>query len=114
MRAPIAWWWPRPQGPPEVVADAEVPIGPDGKVEIEIDTAFAKAAHPNRDHRYEIQATELTSYDGGYLAAWRDLLGDGGGASVTVSSGDTGIQMLGLPGPVYLGGSRFHAVQVTA
>jgi len=57
MRAPIAWWWPRPQGPPEVVADAEVPIGPDGKVEIEIDTAFAKAAHPNRDHRYEIQAT---------------------------------------------------------
>ncbi|WP_337173798.1 MG2 domain-containing protein [Paludisphaera sp.] len=57
MRAPIAWWWPRPEGPPEVVADAEVPIGPDGKVEVEIDTAFAKAAHPNRDHRYEIQAT---------------------------------------------------------
>ncbi|OJW22558.1 MAG: hypothetical protein BGO49_00810 [Planctomycetales bacterium 71-10] len=57
MRAPIAWWWHRPQGPPEVVADAEVPIGPDGKVEVEIDTAFAKAAHPNRDHRYEVQAT---------------------------------------------------------
>lgn len=57
MRAPISWWWQRPQGPPEVVADAEVPIGPDGKVEVEIDTAFAKAAHPNRDHRYEVQAT---------------------------------------------------------
>lgn len=57
MRAPIAWWWHRPQAPPEVVADATVDIGPDGKVEVEIDTAFAKAAHPNRDHRYEIQAT---------------------------------------------------------
>ncbi|WP_165065957.1 alpha-2-macroglobulin family protein [Paludisphaera rhizosphaerae] len=57
MRAPSPWWWHRPEGPPEVVADAEVPIGPDGKVEVEIDTAFAKAAHPDHDHRYEIEAT---------------------------------------------------------
>ncbi|MDG3002715.1 MG2 domain-containing protein [Paludisphaera mucosa] len=56
MRAPQPWWWSRPEGPPEVVADAEVPIGPDGKVEIEIDTAFAKAAHPDRDHKYEVEA----------------------------------------------------------
>ncbi|WP_197490697.1 alpha-2-macroglobulin family protein [Planctomyces sp. SH-PL62] len=56
MRAPSPWWWHRPEGPPEVVADAEVAIGPDGKVEVEIDTAFAKAAHPDRDHRYEVQA----------------------------------------------------------
>ena len=42
--------------PPEVVAQAEVPIGHDGTVKIKIDTAAAKAAHPDQDHRYEITA----------------------------------------------------------
>jgi len=56
MHRPTPPWWGRPQGPPEVVAEAEVPIRPDGTVEVEIDTALAKAAHPDHDHRYEIEA----------------------------------------------------------
>ena len=59
MRRPPIWWWGRPQSPPEVVAEAEVPIRPDGTLPIEIDTALAKAAHPDHDHRYEITA-EIT------------------------------------------------------
>ena len=48
-------WWGRPQAPPEVVAEAEVPIRPDGTVAVEIDTALAKEAAPRpgpslRDH----------------------------------------------------------------
>ncbi len=53
---PILPWWGRPQAPPEVVAEAEVPIRPDGTLAVEIDTTLAKAAHPDRDHRYEITA----------------------------------------------------------
>ncbi len=53
---PSPWWWSRPQGPPEVVAEAEVPIRPDGTFAVEIDTALAKLAHPDVDHRYEITA----------------------------------------------------------
>ena len=47
---------PRAQAPPEVVAEAEVPIRPDGTFAVEIDTALAKLAHPDQDHRYEITA----------------------------------------------------------
>ena len=43
-------------GPPEVVLDATVPIGPDGTVKITIDTALAKAVHGNLDQRYDITA----------------------------------------------------------
>ncbi|MCI0492526.1 MAG: MG2 domain-containing protein, partial [Planctomycetes bacterium] len=49
------WSWYRP-APPEIVAEREVPIGPDGKVEVEIDTALAQATHPDQDHLYTIQA----------------------------------------------------------
>jgi len=56
---PLASWWPRPQAPPEVVAEADVPIRPDGTLAFEIDTALAKAAHPDHDQRYEITA-EIT------------------------------------------------------
>ena len=59
MFRPIVSWWHRPQAPPEVVAEADVSIRPDGTIPIEIDTAFAKAAHPDHDHRYEITA-EIT------------------------------------------------------
>ena len=45
--------------PPEVVAEAVVPIRPDGTLAVEIDTALAKAAHPDQDQRYEITA-EIT------------------------------------------------------
>ena len=42
--------------PPEVVLENEVEIGPDGTVEIEIDTALAKAIHGDIDHKYSITA----------------------------------------------------------
>ena len=53
---PIGWWWPTRHQPPEVVAELEQAIGPDGTVSIDIDTALAKAMHGDEDHRYEITA----------------------------------------------------------
>ncbi|MHB1036836.1 MAG: alpha-2-macroglobulin family protein [Pirellulales bacterium] len=55
-RRPIPWWWSRGYQPPEVVADREVEIGADGTVKVEIDTAVAKAIHPDQDHQYQITA----------------------------------------------------------
>ena len=55
-RRPHYWWWPRNNMPPEVVLENEVEIGPDGTVEIEIDTALAKAIHGDIDHKYSITA----------------------------------------------------------
>jgi uncharacterized protein YfaS (alpha-2-macroglobulin family) len=52
-------WWDRASTPPEVVSEAELPIGPDGTVNVEIDTALAKEFHPDQDQRYEITA-EIT------------------------------------------------------
>ncbi len=57
-RRPVHMWysgWGRPEQP-EVVAEAEVPIGKDGAVKVEIDTALAKAIHADTDHKYEITA----------------------------------------------------------
>ncbi|WP_165226614.1 alpha-2-macroglobulin family protein [Aquisphaera insulae] len=54
---PAPWWLNQPPAPPEVVAEGEVPIKPDGTYSIEIDTGLAKAAHPDQDHRYEITAS---------------------------------------------------------
>lgn len=51
---PSPWWWPRPQHPPEVVAEREVPIGPDGRVPVEIDTTLAKELQGHQDHEYTI------------------------------------------------------------
>jgi uncharacterized protein YfaS (alpha-2-macroglobulin family) len=55
---PIFSWWPgfRSRTPPEIVAEREVPIGQDGKVEVEFDTAIAKLIHPDEDHQYTITA----------------------------------------------------------
>lgn len=53
---PWPFWWPRAHQPPEVVADREVEIGPDGTVKVEIDTSVAKAIHPDQDHQYTITA----------------------------------------------------------
>ena len=55
-RAPHPWWFWRAPTQPEVVAEREVSIGPDGTVEVEIDTALAKQFHPDHDHSYQIQA----------------------------------------------------------
>jgi uncharacterized protein YfaS (alpha-2-macroglobulin family) len=49
-------WWPHQKQPPELVADQEVEIGPDGTVKVEIDTAVAKAMFPNEDQSYTITA----------------------------------------------------------
>ena len=65
---------------------------------------------------YRFTAVELTVYDGGYLAAWRALLaGSASGAGSVVTSATGGdVTIASFPGPIYLGGSRFHAVQVPA
>ncbi len=53
---PYPFWWPARHDPPEVVADAEVPIGEDGTFKVEIDTSFTKAIHGDLDHQYEVTA----------------------------------------------------------
>ena len=53
---PWPWWWHGRQLPPEVVAEREVEIGPDGTVDAVIDTSIAEQAHPDQDHRYTITA----------------------------------------------------------
>jgi alpha-2-macroglobulin len=53
---PIPPWWGRRHEQPEVVLENEVPIGPDGTVQIAIDTAPAKALHGDQDHQYAITA----------------------------------------------------------
>ena len=73
MFRPVAWWWAHPQAPPEVVAEAEVPIRPDGTVALEIDTALAKASHPDHDHRYEITA-EITDQSRRTIVGWGTVL----------------------------------------
>jgi hypothetical protein len=51
---PLPWWGPRPSHPPEVVMENETEIGPDGGVNLEIDTRPAQELHGDMDHRYEI------------------------------------------------------------
>ena len=51
---PIPIWWPQRTLPPELVVEREVEIGHDGTVKVEIDTALAKALHPDQDHSYTI------------------------------------------------------------
>src|SRR5581483_12007301 len=53
---PTPWWWPVHHEPPELVAEQEVEIGPDGTVSIEIDTLPAKELHGDQDHSYQITA----------------------------------------------------------
>ena len=54
--APLGWWIGGSYAPPEVVIDAETAIGPDGTLSVDIDTAAAKAIHPDEDHQYQITA----------------------------------------------------------
>jgi uncharacterized protein YfaS (alpha-2-macroglobulin family) len=53
---PAPWWWGVRHEPPEIVVENEVAIGPDGTVKVPIDTAPAKALHPDQDHKYTITA----------------------------------------------------------
>ncbi len=45
--------WRAPQ--PELVLDDTFPLGPDGTVEVEIDSALAKELHGDEDHEYAIE-----------------------------------------------------------
>ncbi len=53
---PTPFWWPQRHAPPEIVAEREVEIGPDGKLKVEIDTLPAKELHPDQDHQYTVTA----------------------------------------------------------
>lgn len=55
-RRPFPSWYPRQMAQPELVMESEVPVGPDGTVKVEIDTAIAKELHADTDHKYEITA----------------------------------------------------------
>ncbi|MHB9026812.1 MAG: alpha-2-macroglobulin family protein [Armatimonadota bacterium] len=70
-RRPIPFWWHNyGRSQPEVIAEVEAPIGADGTVKIDIDTALAKAVLGDTDHRYEITA-EVTD------ASRRTIVGQG-------------------------------------
>ncbi len=56
MRRPIMPWFGWNEEQPELVLENEVPVGPDGKVEVVIDTMTAKELHGNQDHKYTITA----------------------------------------------------------
>ncbi|RCS54930.1 alpha-2-macroglobulin [Bremerella cremea] len=53
---PAPFWIGWSNNPPELVAEQEVEIGEDGSIEVEIDTALAKALHSDSDHQYTITA----------------------------------------------------------
>jgi uncharacterized protein YfaS (alpha-2-macroglobulin family)/outer membrane protein assembly factor BamD (BamD/ComL family) len=58
--APV-WWWSwyggaAPNPVRELVLQGEGPIGEDGTLKLSIDTAPALRDHPDRDHRYVVQA----------------------------------------------------------
>jgi uncharacterized protein YfaS (alpha-2-macroglobulin family) len=53
---PLPPWWGPANEPPEVVLENETYIGPDGTVQIRIDTRPAKELHGNQDHEYAITA----------------------------------------------------------
>jgi uncharacterized protein YfaS (alpha-2-macroglobulin family) len=56
-KRPWPWWvWRNNYNPPEIVAEQEVEIGPEGTVDVKINTDVAKALHPNTDHKYSITA----------------------------------------------------------
>jgi uncharacterized protein YfaS (alpha-2-macroglobulin family) len=67
---PILWWWPGPQAAPEIVQEGELPLDEKGECELKIDTALAKAIHPDQDHVYHLTA-EVTD------ASRRTIVGSG-------------------------------------
>lgn len=54
---PAPWWmWMPPGPPPEIVAEDEVKIGPDGTIVVEVDSAIAAALMSDTDHKYSVTA----------------------------------------------------------
>lgn len=72
---PLPPWWGGYQDPPELVLEEEARLGPDGKLQIQIDTQLAKALHGDQDHEYSITAEVVD-------ASRRTIVGSG---SVTVA-----------------------------
>ena len=59
--SPPRWWWggygmTPPNPVRELVQQGEAPIGEDGTLKLEIDSARALRDHPDRDHRYVVTA----------------------------------------------------------
>jgi hypothetical protein len=58
---PPYWWWggwgmAAPNPVRELVQQGEAPIGADGTLKVEIDSAGALRDHPDRDHKYTVEA----------------------------------------------------------
>ncbi|MFL5245408.1 MAG: alpha-2-macroglobulin family protein [Gemmataceae bacterium] len=53
---PVPIWWGHGHEQPEVVVENEVPINPDGTVQVPIDSKPAKELHGDQDHQYSITA----------------------------------------------------------
>lgn len=70
LLAPRPSWWHWRPDPPELIFEREVPIGADGTVNVDIDTALAKELHGDEDHEYTITA-EVTD------ASRRTIVGTG-------------------------------------
>jgi uncharacterized protein YfaS (alpha-2-macroglobulin family) len=56
VHRPIPIWWGWHPEQPELVAENEVPVGPDGTVKVVLDTRPARELHPDQDHQYAITA----------------------------------------------------------
>ncbi len=56
VRRPHPWWIGQHHQQPELISEIEVPVGPDGKIDVPIDTLPAKELHGNQDHKYSITA----------------------------------------------------------
>ncbi len=64
------WWQDSRIGAPELVLEQTSPIGPDGKVNVTIDSSVAKLMHGDQDHSYSITAEVID-------ASRRTILGNG-------------------------------------
>ncbi|MDO5554862.1 MAG: alpha-2-macroglobulin family protein [Planctomycetia bacterium] len=53
---PVMAWWGMETGVPEVVLERTVPIGPDGSVDVELDSSLAAVLYPNDDQKYTVTA----------------------------------------------------------
>ncbi len=73
LRPMHAWYGGWSPEQPEVISENEVPIGADGTVKIEIDTAVAKAAYGDQDHKYTITA-EVTDASRRTITGTGDVL----------------------------------------
>ena len=56
VRPSPPWWNQNRTGAPELVLEKTLPMGADGTVKVEIDSALAKLVHGDQDHRYTITA----------------------------------------------------------